>query len=135
MENTWDILSRESKGVLNDRFVMKYDRYINWQLLSANYDFSIELLRQYMHRVNWGLILKRQTFPLNFLREAVPYFTEDDWPIVCKYQRLSEPFVHEFSDKVFWPYVLIYQNVSGSFLNDHRQFLCDSNKGEEGVEI
>ena len=121
MENTWFLLSREQKepvGVMTDRFIMKFDRFMDWNLLSSNYDFSIDMLRMYQHRVNWAQILKRKLFPETFLQEMVTNFN-DCWGTVSRYQILSESFIHDFAENVDWEDIILYQNVSGKFLNDH----------------
>lgn len=125
MTNMWDILSSEPKeprGILNDRIVMKYDQFLNWDLLSSHYDFTIDLLRIYMHRVNWGLVLKRHKFSEDFLREISLYLT-DCWSIVSKYQTLSESFIHDFASELDWEMIIKYQNISGRFLTDHNRYI------------
>lgn len=121
--SNWDFLSRQPRGVITDMFVMRFDKYLNWELLSTHYDFTIDLLRHYMHRVNWGLLLQRQLFPVSFLREAAPYFSEDDWQLVTRHQTLSESFVHDYADKIDWEDILLYQHLSVRFLANHKQYV------------
>lgn len=119
----WQLLSKERKapeGVMTDSFIMKFDSYMDWNLLSANYDFSIDMLRIYSHRVIWSSILKRKLFSESFLREMAVSFDADAWEILSRYQFLSEQFIHDFSDKVEWDNIALYQNVSGKFLTDHK---------------
>ena len=116
--SVWDLISQERKepeGVLTDRFIMRFDRFLNWDLLSANYDFSLEMLRTYQHRVNWCSILKRFKFTESFLREMAPNF-EDCWELVCKYQVLTESFIRDYASKFDYELVLLYQDVSGKFV-------------------
>lgn len=123
MENAWTILSREAKapkGVLTDEFVMKYAKELDWGLLSENYDFSIDMLRMYFHRVNWYAVLKRTKFDESFLREMAINFNEC-WYVVSKYQTLSESFIHDFAGNVDWYYIIKYQNVSKEFLEEHER--------------
>lgn len=125
MDNAWQILSREPKapnGVLTDELVMKFDRYLNWDLLSLHYDFSIDMLRIYFHRVDWGPILKRQKFSESFLREMAPNF-EHAWFAVSKHQILSESFIHDYANKVDWEYIKKFQIVSQQFLDDHKAYM------------
>src|SRR5436190_21521839 len=121
MANAWAILSMEPKeprGVLNDKFVMRFDRMLDWNLLSTHYDFSLDMLRTYQHRVNWAAVLKRSRFPETFLREMVVNFT-GCWATISRYLNLSEAFINDFSDSVDWEYIALYQNVSGKFLTDN----------------
>jgi hypothetical protein len=123
METTWQLLSRELKapeGVMTDSFIMKFDRYMDWNLLSSHYDFSIDMLRIYFHRVVWSKILRRKLFSEVFLREMAVSFDSAAWKVLSRYQFLSEQFIHDFSDKVDWDHIALYQNVSGKFLTDHK---------------
>lgn len=122
------MISSEPKkpvGVLTDDFVMKYAAFLNWELLSKNYEFSVELLRIFFHRVNWAHILERQRFHESFLREMAVSFNEDCWAKISRFQRLSESFIHDFANDLDWDYILCYQNISNSFINDHKQYLSD----------
>lgn len=77
MENAWTTLSREQKelrGVMNDRIIMRFSRFLDWNLLSSHYEFSINMLRMYQHKVNWSILLTKQKFPDHLLREMVSYF-------------------------------------------------------------
>lgn len=123
METAWQLLSREPKapeGVMTDSFIMKFDRYMDWGLLSENYNFSLDVLRLYFHKVNWAIILRRKLFPEVFLREMSLIFDGDAWEVLSRNQFLSEEFIHDFSDKVDWDNIALYQNVSGKFLTDHK---------------
>lgn len=120
----WNILSHEAKepeGVMTDNFIMKFDRYLDWNILSSHYDFSIDMLRIYSHRVNWGKLLKRRKFAEKFLREMAPNF-EEAWGVLSKYQTLSEGFIHDFANKVDWDSIALYQDVTGQFLDDHSDY-------------
>jgi len=126
MANAWAILSMEPKeprGVLNDKFVMRFDRMLDWNLLSTHYDFSLDMLRMYQHRVNWAAVLKRTRFPETFLREMVVNFN-GCWATISKYQNLSEAFINDFSDSVDWEYIALYQHVSSKFLTDNAHRLA-----------
>lgn len=124
-ESVWTMLSREPKGVLTDTFVLKYSKFLNWDLLSQHYDFSIELLRQYMHRVNWAHLVQRMRFPESLLREAYPNFSPECWSLISKHQVLSESFMRDFSCNLDWDNIALYQNVSGSFIAATRETLMD----------
>lgn len=126
--DAWDLLSSEPKepvGVLNDKIIMKFDRYLNWNLLSKHYDFNIELLRMYFHRVNWRILLSKSKFSESVLREFAPQFSPECWSIISETQVLSESFIHSFADKVDWTNIALYQCVSGKFLVDHTSFTQD----------
>lgn len=123
--NAWNLISSEPKepvGVLTDKFVMRFDKYLNWDLLSKYYDFNIDLLRMYFHRVNWYYILDRSKISEDVLREFAFSFSAECWSVISEKQILSESFIHEFADKVDWTNIALYQSVSGKFLSDHVSF-------------
>ena len=123
--NAWNLISSEPKepiGVLNDKFIMRFDRYLNWDLLSKHYDFNIDLLRIYFHRVNWYHIVNRCKLNETVLREFAFSFSPECWSLISQNQILSESFIHDFADKVDWTNIALYQRVSGKFLSDHVTF-------------
>ena len=133
--DAWNLISREQReptGVLTDNFVQKFDQFLDWQLLSISYFFTMEMLRLYFHRVDWAPILKRQQFSESFLEEMVPSFTES-WYIISKYQNLSEHFIHTYQDKVDWTEIFLRQNVSHEFLRDHKKYLSDIDWDDIGL--
>lgn len=114
--------SKEPFGVLNDAFVMKFSMYLNWKLLSKNYEFSTDMLRMFQHRVYWPVLLKRQKLNESLLREMVPNFDNDSWTIISRYQVLSESFISDFASKLDWEYIIMYQSVTGRFLRDYYKY-------------
>lgn len=125
MVNAWKLLSREPKepkGVMNDKFIMRFSKYINWKILSSHYDFNEDMLRMYQHRVDWCRILKRKQFSESFLREMLVNFNEC-WSTISRYQVLSESFIHEFANKVDWDFIVSHQKVSDSFITEHEEFV------------
>lgn len=130
MENAWTIISREPRipeGVLTDSFVMRFDRMLDWNILSSHYRFSTDMLRIYQHRVDWASILKREFFPESFLREMAPNFNKESWEAVARVQRLSESFIHDFANKFDWDDILLYQAVSSRFLDAHSSYFSRGN--------
>ena len=111
---------------MTDAFIMKFSTRMDWGLLSAHYDFSIDMLRIYMHRVKWASILRRKRFSEDFLREVSPNFTRHDWNVISQHYTLSEAFMREFAHKLNWETIALYQNVSGSFLDEHNQYFEDA---------
>ena len=122
MANMWQMISRETNGVLNDAFIMKFDRYLDWSLLSENYNFSLNMLRIYQHRVSWGSVLMRTQFPESFLREMAPNF-DDCWFAVSKYQKLSQSFIRDYAEQLDWFYIPKYQVVPTRFLAEHARYI------------
>lgn len=42
------------------------------------------------------------------------------WEVLSRYQFIPEQFVHDFWDKVDWDDIALYQNVTGTFLTEHK---------------
>lgn len=125
--DVWLMLSCERKapeGVMTDAFVQKFSRYLNWDMLSVHYDFTVDMLRMYQHRVMWSAVLRRQRFDEEFLREMKSHFAEA-WTTVSRYQVLSEDFVHEFAERLDWEHVLTYQTLSQRFLAEHSKYYTE----------
>lgn len=107
---------------MTDQFIMKFDRFMDWSLLSEHYIFSIDMLRTYQHRVKWDRILKRVKLPECFLLEMVSWFDDLAWDAISKYQVLSESFIEHYVNKLDWENILLYQNVSSKFLSKHNSY-------------
>jgi hypothetical protein len=120
---------RVPHGVLTDEFVQRFDRYIDWPLLSRNYglDMPIDMIRIYQHRLIWTTLLTFRLFPENVLREMSINFDDDCWQVISMHQRLSESFIHEYADKVDWELIVKYQTVSERFLTEHKNYRVESN--------
>lgn len=138
MENAWAIISREPKvpeGALTDGFVMRFDRMLDWNILSSHYSFSVEMLRIYQHKVNWVSILKRRFFLESFLREMAPNFNKESWGVIARIQHLSESFIHDFADKFDWDDILLYQSVSARFLDAHKSYFYPGSQNVVGQDV
>lgn len=124
--------NREPHGVLTDRFVQRFDRYVNWSDLSKNYGLNmpLDLIRVYQHRLIWFTLLTSRLFSEDFLREMVNNFDVDCWSALSIHQKLSEAFIHDFASKVDWNAIVEHQNVSKAFLDKHYEFYT-----EEGCRI
>lgn len=142
-DNAWQILSRDAKhpvGVLTDELLMKFDRLLDWKLLSVNYEFSVDMLRIYQHRVDWVNVLKRKQYPEAFLREMAPNFNNADiWYAVCKYQILTESFVRDYAFKLdddwHWDILRAKQNLSPEFIAKWAPPPPSATEKEESGEI
>lgn len=124
--SAWSLISQEPRfphGVLSDSFVQRFDTFMDWELLSLHYIFTIEMLRMYFHRVNWFHVLKRQRFSEEILVEMIPTFNNCCWKEICKYQNLSESFIENYKDHLDWNLIFEHQQTRGIFLKEHGQYL------------
>lgn len=128
--SAWSLISLEPRypdGVLTDGFIQRFDQYMDWELLSMHYFFTVELLRIYFHRVNWAFVIKRQKLPEDLLVEMSHQFENCCWHLVSKFQDLSEDFIDQYKEKLDWEYIFQFQNVSLQFLRDHKEYLTPIN--------
>lgn len=91
-----DWVSLYKSTVIREDFIDKYKKYIHWKELCQHQKLSEEILRKY----------------IDFLPMEE----------VSKYQCLSSKFIEDYSDKVLWPYILLYQEeIPQTSFNKHYQ--------------
>ena len=73
---------------------------------------------------DWFIISQYQKLSENFIRE---FSNKVDWNWISRYQKLSEDFIKEFQDKVNWFNISWYQELSENFI---REFQDKVNWGE-----
>ena len=120
----WKLISQEPRapqGVLTDEFVKKFDQHIDWFELSKRYFFTLDMLRTYFHRVDWCPILRRQQFSMEFLKEMHANFDDCSWEVLSKHQKLSEDFMREFKDHVYWDVIAERSDVAKAFVDTNYQ--------------
>lgn len=121
----WSWISQEPRvpqGVLTDSFVQRFDRNMDWDILSLHYFFTVEMLRIYFHRINWIHLLQRQQFSEDLLTEMAANF-DCCWEVISKHQNLSENYIEKFKDKLDWEIIFEHQKMSGKFLKEHSNYL------------
>ncbi|HNW67062.1 MAG TPA: hypothetical protein PKO10_07670, partial [Aliarcobacter cryaerophilus] len=67
-------------------------------------------------KVNWHNISIYQKLSEEFIKE---FSDKVNWYNISIYQKLSEEFIKEFSDKVNWYYISEYQKLSESFIKEY----------------
>jgi hypothetical protein len=65
------------------------------------------------------LDLPKYKFSEEELENNVKFFDGFHWPLISKYQTLSESFIEKYSDRVSWHYISIYQRLSEEFIIKH----------------
>lgn len=101
---SWDDISSQGNGILTDQFILKFDRHINFTLLSEHYFMSILLMRIYFHKLSWFSIIKRQKLEESTLWEFADSFDHETWKSLEKYQTLSQQFKYNFENKLHSAY-------------------------------
>ena len=65
--------------------------------------------------MNWNLISENQKLSEPFIRE---FKDKVNWFRISSYQKISEPFIREFHDKLDWYEISSYQNLSEPFIRE-----------------
>lgn len=66
-----------------------------------------------MHSITWFWLARDGILSESFIRE---FQNRLYWPFICQYQRLSEAFIREFQYHVEWWLISQYQILSESFI-------------------
>ena len=65
--------------------------------------------------IDWNHISSYQKLSEKFIRE---FSDKVDWYYISFHQKLSEEFIREFSDKVYWVYISSSQKLSEKFIRE-----------------
>ena len=58
---------------------------------------------------------------------APPHFRESDWYDISRFQKLLEPFLREFKEKVYWPRVGECQKLTKEFRKEfHNEIIAEA---------
>lgn len=100
-------LCRNNYFIWNERLVLKYEKHINWEVLSGNTKFkpSIEFLKHFKHVWDWGTIFKKDKtyikWDIDLLREfkteIIPYLRTSgivEWNIQIMKEFCKELFLY-----------------------------------------
>jgi hypothetical protein len=74
-------------------------------------------MEKYQDKLFWPVIGKYQTLSESFIDK---FKAKLDWIDVSQYQTLSESFIQTFHDKVYWYAISAYQTLSEPFIEKHK---------------
>lgn len=115
---------------------------LDWNEISKNESLSEDFIRENKDKLTMRLVLRYSQVSESFLEEYYMTFTSKEWRRLSKYQTISEDFIAKHEDQVVWksicegqvlsePFIeeywehidvagiLLYQNLSESFLRKH----------------
>lgn len=119
----WFGICRNQK--FNDAKIRKFFDYLDLDAIGIIQTLSEEIIREYIDVFDWDDITTTQTLSEDIIREA--YYNSGDilspkaWRNISRYQKLSENFIEEFSDKgIEWRFISTHQILSDEFINKHK---------------
>lgn len=134
---------------LTDQMIVKYAKFLNWNILSGTYNFSLEFLQKVEDKINWPLysqnpyiteqiiryyadklewfnILITFKFDLNFTREFKDYI---DFSFMLRNSKgtiIPLNIIHEFKNKfdnIDWDYISQFNNLTNKFIENNLEKL------------
>ena len=104
-----------NKNTLSNKIILKYKNEIDWTFLLPNKNLSEKFLNYVIQciinkeikNINYREFLyycfKYQNVSENFIRKYQKHkFWKTSWRFISQKQKLSEPFIEEFSNKINW---------------------------------
>lgn len=115
---------------LKEWFIDKYLDDINIITLVINQRLKLNYIFQLMKKINFKIyseeevmrwILEKQKVNEKFIIEYIDLMDKYNicWPLIVKYQKLSENFMDKYSDKLNWSYIARHQKFSLKFYNNY----------------
>ena len=91
-----------NEDVLDEEFIRKYHRFLNWKVISATQHFSKKLIEDFAAWIDWYYYFtyKYEEITDDFIREFVDYL---NWSEIIKTEyKFSKDILREFQDRVDW---------------------------------
>lgn len=104
---------------LSDEFLIEFQDKLNWKYLTCKSDYSEKLVRCGISN-GWPLDLVFCDINVSedFIREYENKLDPSSWIGISRNQCLSEEFIREFQDKVYWKFIREKQKLSDEFLDE-----------------
>ena len=124
--------------ILNEQYIMHNYKKIDINKLLTYQSFSEDFIRscneeflrdkshpikktKILNSISWYYISEYQKLSEDFIRE---FSNKVDWEQISKYQKLSETFIREFSNEVNWYNISKYQILSEEFIREFSDKVC-----------
>lgn len=91
----------------------------DWDVISEKYELNINMIRLFQNKLSWDKIAQYQTLNVDVIEEFINYQLKDYLDIVCKYQVLTESFIHDHRDILNWELILEHQEICAEFIMNH----------------
>jgi len=87
-------------------------------------------LSWYENEETWNFLITNHKDKLTeeFLSEFIEQVTWVNVYCICEHYELSEEFMKKYKDYLYWPYILMFQKLSLSFLDEMSEYLNYLNK-------
>jgi hypothetical protein len=93
--------------ILNEQYIINNYKKINFNKILTYQSFSEEFIRSCNEE-----FLRDKTYPI----KKTKILNSTSWYYISEYQKLSESFIREFSDKVDWENISQFQKLSEEFI-------------------
>lgn len=107
----WNEFSEDPE--LTDQMIIKYSNFLNWNVLSGTYNFSLDFLQCWEDKINW--------------------------PIYSSNPHITEQIIRYYKDKLLWMNVIIAHNFDLDFVREFKDYIDFSfmirNSNEIGILI
>jgi len=122
--------SLSNLNIIDEEFIIDFSEYLNFNVLTINYDFSEEFLYEHINtdiskNLNYQKVAEFQTLSEKIIKK---YHNNSNSEITIEYQELSEKFINEnieINGKTL-SLILEHQNVSEEFLEIHISKFTDN---------
>jgi len=122
----WDNISKQE---LSENFMRKYNRFLNWWIISEHQKMSESFIREFKTKVNWVSLLFNKKLDLSNgfkeeFKELLPFES-----LARDSKALSEDFIRRHENQVDWKFVSRCHQIAFDFIMEfkhriHWDFLC-----------
>lgn len=86
-------------------------------------EYGHEFIEHHDKLVTNEITLLEEINILDFIQDNKDSFTQEDWNTISQYQKLSEDFIREHKDLVYWPDISLHQTLSEDLIREHRDLV------------
>ena len=138
----WNDISSDPALKFSDDFINKFDKLIQWELLSQHKTLSVDFIKKYEDKLcipllctyqkldneliekyaesYLHLILNRQTLTIEQIENFIEkYPSKIDWSSILYCQKLTESFIEKYQSHFSFVSILKNQNVSEKFIKNN----------------
>lgn len=119
--NTQDLTEKDIEKYMS-RFNECMDDILVNQPVSEEFILKHKLIEEYTE-----IICEYQQLSEDFMEKYVDFESEDIMFLISANQQLSEAFIERHTDKVYWYYIFLAQDISEEFFKEHFQYLTAAN--------
>lgn len=116
--------TKENIKMFDVKFLIENEDNINWEQLSAikERSFSIPEIKMFGKRISWIMYIYNHDMTQEEINVAEKYFKEPHIYKVISEKNLTEDFIFNNKDKLYWPSILRYSDLSEKFIFDTLEY-------------